>query len=753
MNLALAGVLLAASLGAGPDGAGASPAAPKDKDKDQAAAAAATATTTAKTVKTAALAPELQPYKIKAWLSFDPRARVDGRGRDTVIAGWKMMVKRFVGPPWELEIDPGEGPLATNALENITPEMVVPQAKGFDKAWLIRVEASDDGLSFAAREFDSATAQVGLLCRRNARVLADGPRALLQLSLDVFAASAVVGETVDEKKKKVRVQGSLIPAANPIGQVVSVGSVFRPSRIFYKPEGGVLLLTPIRSTYLLVERIDNGVAICRVISALGNPLTDKTIGKAKIVGVGVRPASIPTRLRFTFFNESNIAQGGVKLAERPAAGYNVIARPAPDGSPREVGTTDREGRLVLEPGFAEGLVILRLMAAGTEPLSEFPIMPGEMVEEKVLAGIDPRSRTVTCESEVFALRDEIIDMIAIRQRLISRMKARYESTPPNWTDMKVVLDEFKALPSRDDVDLRLTKLDEGLDAEKMKTPRLKVKTSTAIGLLNDTRGLIGRYLDDTEYREMEDVYLRHMAEDQQTKAVGKALPKMPTIGSSNKPQGPPGSAGDAVDFAPPGAGFTVIMLGTPIESTTKTPDGSADIKTYKIAVPGKGVFTASYWDYPVAIAETDVDRVLNIERDRLVATLPGAKINRDGPATVGGLAGKEIEFEGPPGRTGEVPTSIARIALVNSRVFSIAVGGPKALVALPPATEYLNSFRPTIRGGKKVAAAAAPAPAADPAASTTAGAKATVEKAPKAAKAPNPAARPTGPASGGGTPF
>lgn len=747
MSLALAGVLVAASLAPGPDGAGTGPAAPKDKDQ----AAAAAAATTAKSGKTAALAPELQPYKIKAWLSFDPRARVDGRGRETIVAGWKMMVKRFVGPPWELEIDPGEGPLATNALENVTPEMVVPQAKGFDKAWLIRVEPSDDGLSFAAREFDGATAQMGLLCRRNATVPADGPRALLQLSLDVFAASAVVGETVEGKKKKVRVQGSMIPAANPIGQVVSVGSVFRPSRIFYKPEGGVLLLTPIKSTYLQVERMENGVAICREISALANALTDKVIGKAKIVGVGLRPASIPTRLRFTFFNEGNIGQTGVKLPEHPAAGYNVIARPAPDGSPREVGTTDREGRLVLDPGFADGLVILRLMAAGTEPLSEFPIMPGEMVEEKVLSKIDPRSRTVTCETEVFALRDEIIDMIAVRQRLIARMKARFETS--SWADLKLVLDEFKALPNRDEVELRLTKLEEGLEAEKLKTPKLKVKTSTAIGLLTDTRGLILRYLDDTEYKEMDDVYLRQMAEDQQAKAVGKALPKMPTIGATGKAQGPPGSAGEPADFAPPGAGFTVVIPGTPTESTSKTPDGSSDVKTYKIAVPGKGVFTASYWDYPLAIAEAEVERVLNIERDRLVATLPGAKINRDMAATVGGLAGKEIEFEGPPGRTGEVPATIARITLVNSRVFSVAVGGTKALVALPPAAEYLNSFRPTIRGATKPSAPVADRPAAAPATSTAAGAKAAVEKAQKAAKPPNPAARPKSPASGGGTPF
>ena len=39
--------------------------------------------------------------------------------------------------------------------------------------------------------------------------------------------------------------------------------------------------------------------------------------------------------------------------------------------------TDRSGRIVLHPGFANGLVILRLLAGNVEPMVELPIMPGE----------------------------------------------------------------------------------------------------------------------------------------------------------------------------------------------------------------------------------------------------------------------------------------------------------------------------------------------------------------------------------------
>ena len=68
-----------------------------------------------------------------------------------------------------------------------------------------------------------------------------------------------------------------------------------------------------------------------------------------------------------------------KPDQAPAAGYTLTARLVPDGQPRELGMTDRAGRIVLKPGFASGLVILRLLAGNVEPIVELPIMPGESV--------------------------------------------------------------------------------------------------------------------------------------------------------------------------------------------------------------------------------------------------------------------------------------------------------------------------------------------------------------------------------------
>ena len=95
--------------------------------------------------------------------------------------------------------------------------------------------------------------------------------------------------------------------------------------------------------------------------------------------------------------------------------------------------TDRGGRIVLQPGFADGLVILRLLAGNVEPVVEFPIMPGESSEERVIP-FTPRPQTVALEAEVDSLRDEVVDLVALRARLEARMEARLKGE--DWAGLK-----------------------------------------------------------------------------------------------------------------------------------------------------------------------------------------------------------------------------------------------------------------------------------------------------------------------------
>ena len=161
-----------------------------------------------------------------------------------------------------------------------------------------------------------------------------------------------------------------------------------------------------------------------------------------LAALGLKPGNTPLKLRFV-----------TKPDQAPAAGYTLTARRVPDGQPRELGMTDRAGRIVLQPGFADGLVILRLLAGNVEPMVELPIMPGESRPDEQPIPFDPKPQTVALESQIDSLRDEVVDLVALRARLEARMKARLEGE--DWTGLDATLKEFCQLTPRDQFAQRL----------------------------------------------------------------------------------------------------------------------------------------------------------------------------------------------------------------------------------------------------------------------------------------------------------
>jgi hypothetical protein len=186
-----------------------------------------------------------------------------------------------------------------------------------------------------------------------------------------------------------------------------------------------------------------------------------------------------------------------------------------------VATTDREGRVSIPRRFADGLVIVRLLAGRAEPLREVPIMPGESDEELTIP-VDPKSQAVTLETQLDALRDEIVDLVAVRNRLERKMKAREQGD--DWAGVEEVLTEFRKLPPRDGLVKRLERLTEDAQKQEERT-RSVVLTKTARAQLTETKALIDRYLDDELYRAYEDAVLRAKERDARGKAQAKAKAK------------------------------------------------------------------------------------------------------------------------------------------------------------------------------------------------------------------------------------
>jgi hypothetical protein len=408
-----------------------------------------------------------------------PSSRIDEARRADLVRDWQVLVRRFVGSPWVMTIAPPTSPLLDLDLEDPDPSAFTKVGE-FDKVWLVHADRPDagTGLVFSGREFDSATRRLGPLQRRTVEAIGDAPRALLLFALDLFSPTALITGQ-EGGRALLTVRGSMIEPASPIGQVVAKGTVFQPLRLISIKEGTVV--KTIVHTYLQVESVDGPVARCRIMSAYRDPLTQRVVQANTLAGVGIKAGQSPIRLRFV---------AGADLT--PAAGYTVTARVPPDGKPRELGLTDRSGAIVLRPGFADGLVILRLLAGGVEPVAEFPIMPGESSPQHPIS-INPLPETVALESQIDSLRDEVVDLVALRARLEARMEARLKGN--DWTGLAEAIKEFSRLTPRDVYAKRLAELKEEavrVQAESKKT----ILTKTAIAMINDLQALLDRYLDD-----------------------------------------------------------------------------------------------------------------------------------------------------------------------------------------------------------------------------------------------------------------
>jgi hypothetical protein len=500
----------------------------------------------------AAEAIDRQPYRIELHLSLDPSARIDLRRRAALLKEWQALVRRFVGPPWIVTTATQPSPLASGNIESLEASSFSGFDPAFDKIWLVRIsaDAETSALRFTGREYDTKTRRLGPLQEQTALVFADAPRVLFQFTLDLFSPTALITGQ-EGGRALLLVQGAAVPPASELGRVVSQGQVFVPLRLV-NVKGSEIVIRRILFTYLQVESMDGPLARCTIVSALRDPLTQRVSRPNTLAALGIKPGRGAVRLRFF-----------TRARNAPAAGYTLTARAVPEGLPHELGMTDRAGRVTLKPGFAKGLVVLRLLAGSSEPMVEFPLMPGETSDERDIA-VDPKPLTVAFQVQLDALRDEVVDLVALRARLEKRMEARLQGE--DLAGVEEGIKEYALLPPREIFAEQLQKLKD--QATRQQTEKkTAVMTKNLQAQFNELQALIDRYLDDEALSSYTEALGRKRVEKGE-KAKAKEKPRRPltTIGAA------PNSAPEAAPAteAPKGAAPAPAPKGNPRPAPPKS---------------------------------------------------------------------------------------------------------------------------------------------------------------------------------------
>ena len=491
---------------------------------------------------------ENRPYRIVVHLASDPSARLDGRRRDEILARWQELVRRFIGPAWAVQVAERPSPIAGPGLERARAEDLSGLVPTVDKALFVWATSDPEtaDLVFEGREYDAATRWLGPLQRRIAASPLDAPRALFLFTTDLFTPSAlIVGQ--EGGKALLKVQGAAIPPASDLGAVVAKGTTFIPVRLVTQRDQSVRI-TRIAFTYLAADSVEGSIARCTIVSAFRDPLSQRIARPNTLAALGIKPGESALRLRFVD-----------KATKGPAAGYMLTERPAPDGPVRDVGMTDRSGRITVEPGPTRGVVKLRLLAGDSEPLAEFPMMPGESAEEREIA-VDPLPLASKYQVQLDALRDSIVDQVALRGRLERLMEARLQGE--DWRGLEALLKEYNLLPSPASFSEALRKLKEEAVKVSYEATKTVVLTRHLQAEFDEIQGLIDGYLGDEAARSYEEALAarkKNAAEPASKAARPLEAPPLP----------PPGREGEAarakgLEPAPTGAGAATAPAPGPV---------------------------------------------------------------------------------------------------------------------------------------------------------------------------------------------
>ena len=322
------------------------------------------------TAKTpAAAVPEAidrQPYRIALHLALDPSARIDEARRPALLKQWLALVHRFVGPPWIVTIASPPSPLASGNLEALEASSFATFDPSFDKIWLVRISdgGSSGGLVFTGREYDTATRWLGPLQEHKAvraGRCAPGPAPVRPGALQSHRADHRPGGREEPCSWSVA-RRSLRPARwatwSPKDRS-SFRSASFPRSTTRSSSGGSSTPT-FRWRRCRARWPAAGSSPPSRSAHPARPSTEHAGGDRDQAGHEPDPVPVPH----------------VRPDKSPAAGYTLIARSVPDGVPHELGMTDRAGRIVLKPGFARSLVILRLVAANVGTDGRVPCHAG-----------------------------------------------------------------------------------------------------------------------------------------------------------------------------------------------------------------------------------------------------------------------------------------------------------------------------------------------------------------------------------------
>ncbi|MGI8978026.1 MAG: hypothetical protein ACR2FY_02250 [Pirellulaceae bacterium] len=400
---------------------------------------------------------EMLPYRIHLLTAVEADASLPSRLEQELSADLASRVSAAVGGAWRLEVSRAPAELRhriLHSLADVTSEILPAAAKKGDKVMLLGIASSENGYVVRARELDLATGLWNTTATHSVRQAAGVKQETLRCLLWAFAPQARI-EKVDDKIVTLKLRAAALARPDANQPLLISGTVFRPVLLKCDARGAIVAAPPEPIGWTFLIPTESKTASSPFTARIETGLSGAVI-----------PEYHPTRLRLALGVSPSQDSTKVKLAAEgdaaPLEGYEVaVQEPEAAGKPGAVLSLGRSGPagIVVVPPSPSAVRIL-LVRHGEEVLARLPLVPG-LAEEITISLADDRPR-LAVESALGRIQDDLVDLVARREVLVSRIKAA--STASNTAAADKLKDQLQKLPSVDPLLAELAKQQQAADA-------------------------------------------------------------------------------------------------------------------------------------------------------------------------------------------------------------------------------------------------------------------------------------------------
>jgi hypothetical protein len=236
-------------------------------------------------------------------------------------------------------------------------------------------------------------------------------------------------------------------------------------------------------SFLMVKKRDGGRLECEPHTGVRFPITGRNSARTERFALAVRAAGEATTVRLRT-NEK---------PPQPLSGYDIFAKDPKTEKVELIGRTDWRGTMEL-PRLADSPLRVVYVKNGGSLLARLPTVPGH--EPEMVVDLTPDDKRLQAEGFVAGVQAVLTDLVAQRELYAKRIRSRLSEG--KIAEAQKLLEEFKALPSRDDVQ----KL---LDQQQPRITTSYKKVQAKIDkLFEDTRKLLYKFVDPAMAAKLEE---------------------------------------------------------------------------------------------------------------------------------------------------------------------------------------------------------------------------------------------------------